>query len=682
MFFKLIWLIPVLPLLRLGKRAIFLIACGSVLLSMLIGFGIIYGLSQGVSGIEETEHLKVLPDGKGVEFIAYEWVPAGDTHISEKWWSTFSVNLGFRADSLSALMLFVVCFVGFVIHVYSIGYMDYESSPGYARYFAYLNLFMGSMLILVTASSYLLMFVGWEGVGLCSYLLIGFDYEKKFAADAGKKAFVVNRIGDAGFMIGMLLIFHTFGSLDFSKVFPRAEAFAGFDGSAMATAICLCLFLGACGKSAQIPLYVWLPDAMAGPTPVSALIHAATMVTSGIYMVSRSSALYLSSETAMLTVAIVGCATAFIAATIGLVQNDIKKVLAYSTVSQLGYMFLGCGLGVFAAGMFHLMTHAFFKALLFLGSGSVIHAMSGEKDIRKMGGLRKKIKTTWWTFLVGTVAIAGIPPLAGFFSKDEILWGAFATAEIPYGKVLWVFATIAAGFTAFYMFRLLILTFHGESRLSDDAAKHVHESPKVMTVPLMVLAAGAVVAGFVGIPKVLWGSNRIGGWLASVVGHGRLNEALEHNQVVEIGTMCVSLAVAICGILIAYYFYKMAPGLPDRLAAGWRRLYALLLNKYYVDEIYDALVVNPFKRLCDWAFAFDAWVVDGAVNGTAWATRKGSTGSGYFDLWGVDGVVNLIGYSFKGGSWIFRKIQTGFVENYALYIIAGLFVIVALFLFG
>ena len=521
MFFKLIWLVPVLPLLgflinglfgwKLGKKVVPLIACGSVLLSMLIAFGVIYGLSQGVAGVEETEHLRLLPGEKGVEFIAYEWVPAGGAHISESWWSSFSVHVGFRADSLSALMLFVVCVVGFVIHVYSIGYMDHETAAGYARYFSYLNLFMGSMLILVTASSYLLMFVGWEGVGLCSYLLIGFDYEKKFAADAGKKAFIVNRIGDAGFMIGMLLIFHTFGSLDFTKVLGRAEAMPGFDGSALATAICLCLFLGACGKSAQIPLYVWLPDAMAGPTPVSALIHAATMVTSGIYMVSRSSALYLASETAMLTVAVVGCATAFIAATIGLVQNDIKKVLAYSTVSQLGYMFLGCGVGAFGAGMFHLMTHAFFKGLLFLGSGSVIHAMSGEQDIRKMGGLRKKIKTTFWTFLAGTVAIAGVPPLAGFFSKDEILWGAFATEQIPYGKVLWVFGAIAAGFTAFYMFRLLFLTFFGASRLSAETEKHVHESPKVMTIPLVVLAVGSVVAGWVGIPEALGGINRIGG---------------------------------------------------------------------------------------------------------------------------------------------------------------------------
>ena len=689
MFFKLIWLIPVLPLLGfivngltgkfLGRRGVSLVACGSVFLAMLIAFGAVYNLSQGVSSVEPTEHLRLLEGGKGVEFIAYKWIAGGFGHLPEGKMSRFSVDLGFRLDSLSGLMLFVVTLVGFLIHVYSIGYMHHETPVGYARYFAYLNLFMGSMLILVSASSYLFMFVGWEGVGFCSYILIGFDYHKKFAADAGKKAFVVNRIGDAGFVIGMFLIFYTFGTLDFSGVLAGAGVLPGFEGSALATVICLCLFLGACGKSAQIPLYVWLPDAMAGPTPVSALIHAATMVTAGIYMVSRSSVLYLASESAMLVVAVVGCATAFVAATIGLVQNDIKKVLAYSTVSQLGYMFLGCGVGAFSAGMFHLMTHAFFKALLFLGAGSVIHALGGEQDIRKMGGIAPKIKRTWVTFAVATVAIAGIPPLAGFFSKDEILWGAFATEAVPYGKVLWFFGTVAAAFTAFYMTRLVILTFLGESRVSPETEKHIHESPPVMTVPLMILAAGSAVAGFVGVPAVLGGGNRIGGWLSSAVNHGH---AHHYGHGVELGTMGISVLAALGGIFVAWYMYLKAPGLPDRLAAGWRKLYALLLNKYYVDEVYDALVVNPYKRLCDWAFAFDANVVDGAVNGTAWMTRKGSGGSGFFDLWIVDGLVNLVGYSLKGGSWVFRRFQTGFVENYAFYIMAGLFVIIFFYLFG
>ena len=476
---------------RCSRAAISTVACGTVGVSFLLSLG---AFSQ-LLGRPEGQRL--------VEQELFTWIPAGAGELSSGAISQFVVQWGYQLDPLSAVMILVVTGVGFLIHIYSIGYMAHEG--GYYRFFTYMNLFMFSMLTLVLANNFVLMFVGWEGVGLCSYLLIGFYFQRKSAADAGKKAFVVNRIGDFGFMLGIFLIFTAFGSFDFTQVFGLVEgqAQAGVleSGNATVTAICILLFVGAMGKSAQVPLYVWLPDAMEGPTPVSALIHAATMVTAGVYMVARCSALFVLSPDAMLLVAVVGAVTAIFAASIGLVQNDIKRVLAYSTISQLGYMFLACGVGAFGAGMFHLMTHAFFKALLFLGAGSVIHALSGEQDMRRMGGLRKRIPVTFWTMMLGTVAIAGFPPLAGFFSKDEILWRAFSGSQ---GHVLlWAVGMLAAGMTSFYMFRMMFLTFLGKPRMSPAVESHVHESPAVMTVPLGLLAVGAVVSGWVGIPHLI-----------------------------------------------------------------------------------------------------------------------------------------------------------------------------------
>jgi NADH-quinone oxidoreductase subunit L len=576
---------------------------------------------------------------------------------------SFVANFGFMFDQLTAIMILVVTGIGFLIHIYSTGYMGHEG--GYYRFFAYLNLFMFSMLTLVLANNFVLMFVGWEGVGLCSYLLIGFYFHKKSAADAGKKAFIVNRVGDFGFTLGMFLIFTTFGSLDFGQVFEGVRAgVAGGTigvGDPVVTAICLLLFVGAAGKSAQLPLYVWLPDAMEGPTPVSALIHAATMVTAGVYMVARCNALFVVSPQALGVVAVVGAVTAIFAASIGLVQNDIKRVLAYSTVSQLGYMFLGLGVGAFTAGIFHLMTHAFFKALLFLGSGSVIHALGGEQDLRKMGGLRGKIRTTWWTMGVGTVAIAGFPPLAGFFSKDEILWQAWASGH----RVLWVVGAVAAGMTSFYMFRMLFLTFYGQSRMSAEVEHHVHESPGSMTVPLMVLAVGSVVAGWVGIPQVLGQylgqvPNGIEGFLepvfrsgVKVAGEGHGSEGMEW------ALMGVSVGIAALGLVLARSFYLKNPALPERLKERYRGLYTTLLNKYWVDEIYDTLFVQPVKIVSTyllWKFC-DVILIDGAVNGTAQIVRK------------------------TGG--ILRRLQSGSTRSYASWILFGAVIIVFYFgLFG
>ena len=458
------------------------------------------------------------PDHVLVETL-WTWLPGGaaETAVHGAAGATpFTVEWAYLLDPLSSVMVLVVTFVGFLIHVYSIGYMGHD--PGYARYMSYLNLFMFAMLTLVLGANYAVLFVGWEGVGLCSYLLIGFWFHKQSASDAGMKAFIVNRIGDAGFLAGMFLVFTTFGTLDFRGVMAAAGEMpveAAWGGTL--TLIALCLFIGATGKSAQIPLYVWLPDAMEGPTPVSALIHAATMVTAGVYMVARSAPIYVHAPNAMMTVAIVGATTAIFAASIGLVQNDIKRVLAYSTVSQLGYMFLACGVGAFTAGIFHLATHAFFKALLFLGSGSVIHAMSGEQDMRNMGGLKSKLPWTHLTMLVGCVAIAGIPPLAGFFSKDEILWSAFKAGG--YGRVVWTIGAVAAAMTAFYMFRLYWMTFGGTFRGTADQAHHLHESPRTMIVPLQILAVGSILAGFLGVPAVLGGGNFIEHWLEPAFEH-------------------------------------------------------------------------------------------------------------------------------------------------------------------
>ena len=652
-----------------------LVGTGSVALSVVFAFGAIFdmGLSRLASG---AAHVVTL----------YRWIPLGVNESTSQipgraadWF----VDVAFRLDSLSALMIAFVTFVGFLIHVYSVGYMGHDR--GYGRYFAYLNLFMFSMLVLVLSANFLLLFVGWEGVGLCSYLLIGYDYHKGFAADAGKKAFVVNRIGDFGFILGIFGVFALFGTLDFGRVFAAAaahpEAVSGY-----LTLVCLCLFVGACGKSAQFPLYVWLPDAMAGPTPVSALIHAATMVTAGVYMVARCNVLFRLAPDAMLVVAVVGGFTALFAATIGLAQNDIKKVLAYSTVSQLGYMFLACGVGAFVAGMFHVMTHAFFKACLFLGSGSVIHALGGEQDIRKMGGLGLKIKTTYTTFLIATLAIAGVPLLAGFFSKDAILSAVFEAhfAQAPWlGKVLWAAALFTAGLTAFYMFRLVSLTFWGTFRGTKEQDDHVHESPRSMTVPLVILASLSVVGGYVGIP-IIKGADKIGAFLSPILLPLGGAEAAAHEAAVsqELLLMSASVVVAFAGILLAFFWYAKGSGqVPARLAASWPGVYRAVSHKYFVDEVYDAVFVEGVGKgggrlLWD----FDASVVDGAVNGVALLTRAFSWIASLFDQYVVDGAVNGVADTLQAGFLLVRRAQTGRVQNYAFVMGAGLFCVVMAYL--
>jgi NADH-quinone oxidoreductase subunit L len=581
------------------------------------------------------EFLKLPPDApKAVQKVMFTWISAGN----------FSTEVAFLIDPLSLVMLLVVSGVSTLIHIYSIGYM--HDDPGFPRYFAYLNLFVFNMLILVSANNFLLMFVGWEGVGLCSYLLIGFWYEKKSASDAGKKAFVVNRIGDFGFLLGMFIIFWAIGSLNFKEVFAAAAKYPV--GSGIITAATLCLFLGATGKSAQIPLYTWLPDAMEGPTPVSALIHAATMVTAGVYMVARCSALFVLAPVSLTVVAVTGLATAFFAATMGMAQYDIKRVLAYSTVSQLGYMFLACGVGAFVSGIFHLMTHAFFKALLFLGSGSVIHGMHGEQDMRYMGGLRKQMPITYWTFMLATLAIAGIFPFAGFFSKDEILFYSLVDGHILY----WGIATVAAGITAFYMFRAVFMTFFGEGRY-DHHHVHPHEAPKTMAIPLMILAGLSVVGGLVGFP-IIEGMHKFKDFLAPSI--TPLHPGAHHAISFEIFMMVFSMGIAGVGIFVAYKCYMKQPDLPNRIVAKFPRLYEYIYNKYFIDELYDAAVVEPIKNGSDFLWhGVDETVIDGTVNGSAWSV-----------------------------AWIsghLRKLETGFVQNYALAILAGV-VIVAGYLIG
>jgi NADH-quinone oxidoreductase subunit L len=574
--------------------------------------------------------------GQGVERVSevvlFTWIGCG----------SIQVNVGFLVDPLSLVMMLTVSGVSFIIHLYSIGYM--AEDEGFRRYFTYLNLFVFFMLILVSANSFLLMFVGWEGVGLCSYLLIGFWYQRKAPADAGKKAFVVNRVGDYGFLLAMLLIFVTFKTLDFTKVFAAAPQVLEHGGLAV-TLMTLLLFVGACGKSAQIPLYVWLPDAMEGPTPVSALIHAATMVTAGVYMVARCAVLYSMAPVSMGVVAVVGCATAIYAASIGLLQNDIKRVLAYSTISQLGYMFLACGVGAFSAGIFHLVTHAFFKALLFLGAGSVMHGMAGELDMRKMGALKSKMPWTYRTFLIGTLALAGIFPFAGFFSKDEILWEA-----LQQNTVLWAGGAIGAFMTAFYMFRAVFMTFHGESRV--DGHVHVHESPNIMIIPLCVLAVLSLVGGWIGLP-LIEGGNKIREFLSPVLataGHAAAAEHGGHQAGLEITMMMVSMGIAFAGILLAWIMYIKNPALPEKLASRFAGLYQLIYNKYFVDEAYDAVIVEPIKNgsVFLWRI-FDNRVIDGAVNGAA----------------------DLIQWVSRG----VRKLETGMVQEYALGIVGGVVVV-------
>ena len=681
-FLNLIWLIPLFPAAgfvinglfgkRMGKTAVGLIACTLVFISFVFSAGAVYQLLQ-LDPAHRSHIVKL-----------YEWINAGQAHTSEGPLARFQVDWGFLLDPLSSVMILVVTGIGFLIHIYSTGYMHEED--GFYRFFAYLNLFMFSMLTLVLGNNYLMMFVGWEGVGLCSYLLIGYYFHKRSAGDASKKAFVVNRVGDWGFSIGIMMIFATFGTVDFmqvgEKVREGAMSGAFHVGDTLFVAIALALFVGAAGKSAQIPLYVWLPDAMEGPTPVSALIHAATMVTAGVYMVARSNFIYQMAPQAMTVVAVIGAVTAFFAASIGLVQNDIKRVLAYSTVSQLGYMFLALGVGAFAAGIFHLMTHAFFKALLFLGSGSVIHAMHHEQDMRKMGALRKKIPWTFGTMLVGTLAIAGTPLLAGFFSKDEILWKAFSSRQ---GHVLlWLIGATVAGMTAFYMFRLLFMTFFGQSRVDHHIEQHIHESPNSMIIPLVVLAVGSIFAGYVGFPAWLGGNNVFEKFLDPVFEPlpVPLGPQADYSHLAEFGMAGASVAIALIGFGLAYSKYCKRSWEEQREKKQYGALYPVFLNKYYIDELYDALFVNRAKDAGKDLWRFDSKVVDGVVNGSAWTTVESAVGSGWWDRWIVDGIVKFIGGFIKTMSWPVRLIETGYVQNYALVMIIGLLVFIGYVLWG
>ncbi len=622
----------------------------------------------------------------------FTWISGGELPLLSGGTAPLEIAASYQIDPISAVMVSFVTFVGFLIHLYSVGYMHDESDRAYSRYFAYLNLFMFSMLTLVLGSNLPVLFVGWEGVGLCSYLLIGFYYEKDWCATAGKKAFIVNRIGDFGFLLAIFFTFGWFGTLEFSQLFAAVSGHHGEALTGAATIIGLLLFVGAVGKSAQIPLYVWLPDAMAGPTPVSALIHAATMVTAGVYMVVRCNFFYRLGPDAMLVVAIVGGITAVFAATIGLVQNDIKKVLAYSTVSQLGYMFLGAGVGAFVAAIFHVVTHAFFKACLFLGSGSVIHACGGEQDMRKMGGLKKHMPKTYWTFLMATIAIAGIPPFAGFVSKDAILAKAFEAGHTDlngFGNayfVLWFLGLAGAFLTAFYMFRLVYMTFFGDFRGGEEAEHHLHESPWTMTLPLQVLAFLSVVGGIViGFPGVLihkehW--NFIEGFVSPMLlaAHGH-----EGGHAVSLGLewglVFLSVAVAASGIALAYFWYKRDPefSVPKALAERFPFAYKLLLNKYWVDELYDATVIRPTVGLARFLWEFDSRVIDGVVNGARHVTVGTSFLSGVFDHTVVDGLVNLVGTINQTASRQFRRLQVGFTQGYAMVMVFGAALLLAVF---
>jgi NADH-quinone oxidoreductase subunit L len=627
---KYLWLIPLLPLAgsalngilgrRFPKPLISTIACGTAGASLLMALAAVAQMLARPA----AERIYILP--------VFTWIQSGD----------FIARAELLLDPLSAVMLLVVTGVGFLIHIYSIGYMHAED--GYYRFFSYLNLFMFSMLVLVLASNFLLMFVGWEGVGLCSYLLIGYYFEKKSAADAGKKAFIVNRVGDVGFILGILLIFAVFRDMSFQEVFRRMaeepSAFPVEAGFGMLTAIGILLFIGATGKSAQIPLYVWLPDAMEGPTPVSALIHAATMVTAGVYMVVRCAPIFSRAPVALEIVAAVGVMTALMAATIGLVQTDIKRVLAYSTVSQLGYMFLAAGVGAFSAGIFHLVTHAFFKALLFLGAGSVIHALGGEQDLMHMGRLRKFVPITHGTMLVAALAISGIFPFAGFFSKDEILWSARGH------PLLWLTGMLTAGLTAFYMFRLIFLVFYGPERFSEPAHHPLRESPATMTVPLIVLGMLSALGGVIGLPSWL-GTNRFEQFLEPSLEWVLKEDRAAQPHSLEMLFAGVSMLVALAGIYLAYRFYVAHPETPGKLAARAKAIYALLVQKYYVDEVYDALLVNPVAagaKTVLWR-GLDVGVIDGAVHGA--------------------------GRLAYGSGSLLKHIQNGLIRSYAAWILGG-----------
>ena len=624
MFPNYVWLLLLFPLLgvivnglfghRLPRRLVGWIACLAVGLSFLVALSLLWA------------HM-IMPKELASETVTlYRWIGVGD----------FQVDVALLIDPLSVWMAVVVTGVSTLIHIYSLGYMADDAR--YSRYFTFLNLFVFSMLVLVMGNNFLVMYVGWEAVGLCSYLLIGFWFERPAAADAGKKAFLVNRVGDFGFALGIMLIFATFGTLNYSAVYAKAPQLLPIGGE-LVTVMTLLLFMGAVGKSAQIPLYVWLPDAMEGPTPVSALIHAATMVTAGVYMVARNHALFDLAPTTQGVVAAIGLATAFFAATMALTQYDMKRVLAYSTISQLGLMFVAAGVGAYGAAMFHLTTHAFFKALLFLGAGSVMHALSGELDIRKMGGLRRYLPTTFWTFLVGSLALAGVPPLSGFFSKDEILWRAWSDG----GPILWLICLVTVFLTAFYIFRVVFMAFWGESRLDKKAAAHVHESPKVMTIPMIILAVLSAVAGLIGLPAGL-------SWLErflepSLVTEGVTRSASESGSL-EWVLMVVATLIALSGIALAYYLYVSRPALPKEMTKTLSPIYNLLVRKYYVDEAYMAVIVKPLRRLGGFlASTIDRGLIDGLVNGLA----KGTAVAG----------------SLAG------SLQAGFVREYAFSILLG-----------
>ena len=765
---KLVWLIPVLPLfgflfnfllgrkLGLSERTVSLVACGVILASMLLTLGAFYEYHWDFNPANEDKPYVTSQDGGFPH--SFTWLPGGAAHITQGQHkgalADFNIQWSYQIDQLSLVMMFIVTFVGFWIHVFATGYM--HGDKGYYRFFSYLNLFMFMMLLLVMGSNFMIMFVGWEGVGLCSYLLIGYYFDRQEAADASKKAFVVNRIGDFGMVLAIAGVFATFGTLQFHEVANLSASYSQEHlwQFGLMSWLALGLFIGAAGKSAQIPLFIWLPDAMAGPTPVSALIHAATMVTAGVFMVTRTNFIFQRSVTMMMIVALVGCLTAFIAATIGITQTDIKKVLAYSTVSQLGYMFLGAGVGAFIGAIFHVFTHAFFKALLFLGSGSVIHGMHHEQEMPRMGGLKKYLPTTYKAMLMGWLAICGIIPFAGFFSKDEILWKTFSTSVFGGGWILWAVGFITAGITAFYMTRLMALTFWGEERFrkihaggeADEAyaaaydkglephdaaiaaagdrpkhqpGEHVgahdvsdqldahgvrhghfepHESSRSMTLPLIVLAVGSVVVGWIGLPggaKV----NLFERWLRPVIVDVNRTTVSQHNAtgraaesthaeaehegigVTELLLMALSLSIAGAGIYLGYVFYVKRPDLPKIWAAKLRPLYTLSFNKWYFDWLLDVKGVEAGKAVNDALWRIDAAVVDGGVNGAGWMTRFWAKISGWWDKWVIDLAVNATGFVTKVGSYVLRTVQTGFWQNYALLFAAGLFVILLYYVY-
>lgn len=622
---NLVWLVPLLPLLgflitsllgkNLPKSIVNIIACGSVLISFIISLGIFFTLPH-----------------KAIVYSLFNWISAGN----------LSVNLAFQVDQLSTAFLLIITGVGFLIHLYSIGYM--HNDPAYARYFSYLNLFVFFMLLLVLGSNYLVMFVGWEGVGLCSYLLIGFWFKKKAFSTAAKKAFIMNRIGDFGFLLGIIFIYITFGSLNYGEVFKQAGFLSS--GQSMITVITLLLLLGATGKSAQIPLYTWLPDAMAGPTPVSALIHAATMVTAGVYMIARSNILYVLAPASMAVVATIGAVTALFAASIALTQNDIKKVLAYSTVSQLGYMFLALGVGSFTGGVFHVITHAFFKGLLFLCAGSVIHALSGEQDIRRMGGLKKKMPITFITFLFATLAISGIPPFAGFFSKDQILAQAFA-----YNKLLWFLGFAAALMTCFYMFRLLFLTFYGEYRGSEAQEKKIHEAPKVMTIPLIILAILSLIGGFIGVPEIFGGKHLLHKFLSPIFADASMKFIPgEVSSTTEWALMIITVLLLISVIWFTKKKYLDEKELPEEEGVSLAPLHRVLYHKYYIDELYNIAITKPLQ----------------------WISGKIES---FFENSMIDGFVNSIGRGVVNSSKALRLLQTGSLGFYIFTMVLSIILI-------